>query len=206
MARLDDLVIFVRDGLAAGRRPDELTDVMRGAGWSESEIAQALSAWVAVDGGAPVPRPRAYVSAKEALIYGLLFITLGAICSYSVSLWFGTIDHLLPQPGQYNYSDSYSARFGVAALAATVPLFLWLNARVQSASDADQGQRRSLVRRWFASITMLLAVLVLLGDLVAVIYAALNGDVSLGFLTKAFVVALMGALAFAYYRDELNAT
>lgn len=205
MARLDDLVIFVRDGLGAGREPEELAGVMRDAGWSDGEIAQALNAWVAVDGGAPVPRPRAYVSAKEALIYGLLFITLGAICCYSVILWFGTVNYLLPEPDQ-RYGASSSARFGIATLVATVPVFLWMNARVQAASDADQGQRRSLVRRWFAAVTMLLAVLTLLGDLVAVVYAALNGDVTLRFVTKALVVAVMGALAFAYYRDELNAT
>ncbi|PZO63225.1 MAG: hypothetical protein DI498_13885 [Paracoccus denitrificans] len=205
MARLDDLVIFVRDGLGAGREPEELAGVMRDAGWSDGEIAQALNAWVAVDGGAPVPRPRAYVSAKEALVYGLLFITLGAICCYSVILWFGTVNYLLPEPDQ-RYGASSSTRFGIATLVATVPVFLWMNARVQAASDADQGQRRSLVRRWFAAVTMLLAVLTLLGDLVAVVYAALNGDVTLRFVTKALVVAVMGVLAFAYYRDELNAT
>ena len=68
----------------------------------------------------------------------------------------------------------------------------------------DAGRRRSLVRKWFASVTLLVASLVFLGDGIYVIYALLNGELTARFAAKAALVAGVTALVFAYYRDELN--
>ena len=76
--------------------------------------------------------------------------------------------------------------------------------RTAAATAGDPGRRRSLVRKWFAAVTMLLAALALLGDLVAVVHALLNGELTARFLAKAALVGLIGGLAFAYYRAELD--
>ena len=91
-----------------------------------------------------------------------------------------------------------------AALIAFLPLFLFLNRRANRGADDQAARQRPLVRRWVASGTMLIAVLVLLGDLVTTVYVFLNGDLSLRFVAKAGLVALMGGLVLAYYRDEMD--
>ena len=73
-----------------------------------------------------------------------------------------------------------------------------------AATAGDPGRRRSLVRKWFAAITLLLASLALLGDLVAVVNALLEGELTGRFVAKALLIAVIGGLAFAYYRDELD--
>ena len=153
----------------------------------------------------PVPRPRAYVSAREGFVYGLLFLILGCICWHLAMLGFKIVDHLIPDP-----TDRYgllvgSMRWNIAVLIPTVPLFLWLNRRVARQSAGDPGRRRSLVRKWFASVTLLIAVLTLTGDLVYTIYALLDGELTLRFALKALIVAGISGLIVAYYRDELNA-
>lgn len=205
MARQDDLAEFVRAGLIAGHGRDELSAALAQAGWSARESAEALDGWaVAAPGLPPVPRPRAYVSAREALIYGLLFLLLLFICWHITMLGFQLIDSLLPGlDGRYPPSPS-ALRWSMAALIPTVPLFLWLNRRVTSATLGDPGRRRSLVRKWFAAITLLLASLALLGDLVAAVYALLNGELTARFMAKAALIAVLGGLAFAYWRDELD--
>lgn len=205
MARIDDMAEFVRAGLAAGRAPDELSAALAAAGWSPVEIHEATLAWLpAPPGLPPVPRPRAYVSAREALIYGLLFLLLGCICWHLTMLGLRLIELLLADPAERHPMPASVMRWNMAVLIPTVPLFLWLNRRVAAATAGDPGRRRSLVRKWFAAVTMLLAALALLGDLVAVVHALLNGELTARFLAKAALVGLIGGLAFAYYRAELD--
>ena len=51
-------------------------------------------------------------------------------------------------------------------------------------------------------MTLLFAAAVLLGDLVAVIYAFLSGDFTLQFALKALVVAGIAGGIFGYYRYD----
>lgn len=203
MARSEDLSEFVRRGLVLGRSRDELAAALAQAGWSGREAAEALDGWAVAPGLPPVPRPRAYVSAREALVYGLFFLLLLFICWHITMLGFQVIDSTLPGLAD-RYPPSPSAlRWNMASLIPAVPLFLWLNRRVAQDTGREAG-RRSLVRKWFAAITLLLASLALLGDLVAVIYSALNGELTARFIAKAALIAVIGGLAFAWWRDELD--
>ena len=205
MTRGDELSDFVRAGLAAGRSRDDIAAALGGAGWAPRETAEALDAWMpSATGLPPVPRPRPYVSAREAVVYGLLFVLLGTICWHIAMLGFKIIDSLLPDVADYYADNPASMRWNIATLLPAVPLFLWLNRRVGAATAGDPGRRRSLVRKWFAAITLLLASLALLGDLVAVVNALLEGELTGRFVAKALLIAVIGGLAFAYYRDELD--
>lgn len=100
--------------------------------------------------------------------------------------------------------SSSSARWSIASLIGFAPLFLVVNRKVARLSQGDAGRRRSLVRKWFASLTLLVASLVFLGDGIYAVYALLNGELTTRFAAKAVLVAAMAALVFTYYRDELN--
>ena len=204
MARNDVLSDFVRQDLGAARDRDEIAQALAQAGWSPREAAEALDGWAVVPGLPPVPRPRAYVSAREGLVYGLLFLILLSICWHVAMLGFRIIDSLLPDLADLYAPPPSSMRWNIAVLIPTVPLFLWLNRRVVRDTARDAGRRRSLVRKWFAAVTMLLAALALLGDAVATVHALLNGELTGRFLAKAVLIAVIGGLAVAYYRDELD--
>lgn len=206
MSRTDPLADFIHTGLAAGRSRDELAAALARAGWSGREISGALEAWLTGDPGLPpVPRPRPHVSARDAVVYGLLFLVLGTICWHVAALGFDIVDSLWPEPGDFHQPPRSSIRWSVAVLIPAVPLFLWLNARVARATGDDPGRRRSLVRKWVASVTLLLAALALLSDMVAVVHAVLSGDLTARFAAKAALIAVLGGLVLAYYRDELDA-
>lgn len=195
---------FVKEAIAAGHEREAIANVLADAGWSEIEIQGALEGWVRTDAGMPpVPRPRPYVSARDAILYGLLFISLAVLCWYINQLGFGIIDFLVNDVTD-RYPGTNSLRWSIAILVPFLPLFLVLDRRIYRHTREDPGQKRSLVRRWFASITLLLAVLVLLGDLSATVYAALAGELTLRFILKALLVVITGLLALAYYRGEIN--
>lgn len=205
MKPADQLSEFVRDAMAQGGDHDQIAQALTDAGWSAPEIAEALHGWQAAPGLPPVPRPRPYASATEALLYGLLFLSLSTVAWNICDLGMEVLNQLIPDPTENRYdSDSGALRWPIAALIVFTPLFLFLNGKVAALARGDGGRRRSLVRKWFASMTLLIAALVLLGDGISIVYALLSGELTARFAAKAGLVASIAALVFAYYRDELN--
>lgn len=203
MSQRDLLSDFVRQGLSSGRTSEELHDALIDAGWSQAEVDQSLRGWAVAADMPPVPRPRPYVSAREAMLFGLLFVALGAVAANIVVLGFDMINLAFDDPTETRRAGGVS-RWSIAVLIAFLPLFLVLNRVLNRRSADDQARRRSLVRKWIASVTMLIAVICLLCDLVATIYALLTGELSFRFAAKAALVAVIGGLVLVYYRGELD--
>jgi hypothetical protein len=68
-----ELVEFVRDALARGNTRAEIEQVLVRAGWSRELIDSALRAYADVEFPIPVPKPKSYLSAREAFFHLLLF-------------------------------------------------------------------------------------------------------------------------------------
>jgi hypothetical protein len=64
-----ELEQFVRDALAKGASRPELQSVLDAAGWPAEQSRNALSAYADVPFVVPVPRPKPYLSAREAFLY-----------------------------------------------------------------------------------------------------------------------------------------
>ena len=198
----EQLSEFVRTALAQGAPAVQLRQALADAGWSEPEISAALDGWQSRPGLPPVPRPRPYASAREALLYGLLFVSLGMVAWHLCQLGMALIDRAIPDPAQGYGGNTYAERWSMAALIAFTPMFLLLGRRLARQGAGSRG--RSLVRRWFASLTLLGASLVFLGDAVVALHALLGGELTARFTAKALLVAMVAGLVLAYYRDELD--
>ncbi|WP_207099609.1 DUF5671 domain-containing protein [Paracoccus shandongensis] len=204
MAAAEQLSDFVRDALAAGHDGLRIRAALQGAGWTAPEIEGAMTAWQDGGGLPPVPRPRPYVSAREAMLYALLMIALVLVCFHVISLGFRVIDLAIPDLAEAGPPDTWSMRFSIAAILAFLPLFVILDHRMARRIGGGEQRRRSQARRVFASITVLAAALVLLGDAVSVIYAFLSGDLTPRLAAKCALVAVMGLLVAACYREDLD--
>jgi hypothetical protein len=202
----ESLSDFVRDGLRAGHSPDELRTALERAGWSGAEIDAALTVWI--DGGLrlPVPRPRSSVSGRELVVFALFAITLVVVIWHLVQLSFALIEIWLPDPDSPRGGWAHgSIRWSVSTLIVVLPLFAWLTWRVETPSRGEPGRGRSPIEMRFGALAMLLAILVLIGDAVAVIYAGLSGDLTVQFLAKAMVVAVVAGLLIGWFRDRASA-
>src|SRR3989344_5224500 len=67
----------------------------------------------------------------------------------------------------------------------------------------NEEMRRYWVRVWLLYLTLFIAGAVMIGDLVAVIYNFLNGDLTLRFLLKVGALLLIAGTVFKYYFLEL---
>ncbi|TVQ04398.1 MAG: hypothetical protein EA338_01490 [Roseinatronobacter sp.] len=204
MKPADQLATFVQDGFRAGHSAQDLRAALAAAGWSEPEIDNALAGWADHGLRLPVPRPRPSVSAAEAATYALLFFALLSVTWNVVALAFWLVEIWVPEAdGSTGYGTARSMRWSIAVLVVILPLFLWLQARTDRDARANPGQLRSPTRKKFGAVTVFLAALVLVADAIAVVFAFLNGDMTLQFLIKAAIVALVAGLVIAWFRSFL---
>ena len=207
MANREDLADFVKEALAAGHSRSAIEAELSTAGWSGGEVREALDAYADTGFRPPVPRPRRIVSARDFLVYALIFgallmfcFALGGMIFLSIDLAFGNIKFSL---------DIKNAQQGVREFLAAVivagPVYFWMSFRELRRRRADPGVARSAIRKWLTSVAMLVASAVLAGDLISAIGGLLNGETSAAFLLKCATVAVIaGGVLLVYIRDFRN--
>lgn len=201
-----NLLDFVKAALERGEARGRIKDVLKKAGWPDDQIDSALAAFAEIDFAVPVPRPRLYGSAREAFLYVVYFSLLGMIAGNTGGLAFAFIDHQfadkLATEAYYNSFATTGMRWSVSALLVGFPIFLFLGWRLAAKKRKDPERRRSRVHAWLTYITLIFAAGALIGDLVAVVFQFLNGEIETRFIAKAGVVGVIsGSILWNYSRD-----
>jgi hypothetical protein len=200
MAVTQDLAEFVKEALTRGMSRTDIADVLTKAGWHPNQVKDALRAYAEIDAPLPVPRPRPYVSAREAFSYLALFASL-YVCAYSLgALVFDSIDWWLPEPGGRRKPEmvAESMRWAIAWLVVVIPVFVFASSRVASATRRDPTARLSPVRRQLTYATMFVASAVIIGDLASLVYHLLGGDLTVRFVLKVLTVGIIAGAGFTY--------
>ncbi len=194
---------FVKEALEKGEARDGIRTALLDAGWRAEEVDEALNAFSDVAFPIAVPKPQAYLSAREAFFYLLFFILL-AVVSYNLgSLLFALIDTaIIDKIERTNYWQGrldHQIRGAIAGLIVGTPIFLWLARILLKARKANPALQRSRIRKWLIYISLVIAGGVLIGDAISLVYNFLNGDLTLRFLLKSLTVAAIAGAIFGYF-------
>jgi hypothetical protein len=206
VAGSNELTEFVRDALARGKSRAEVEEVLLRAGWSRDLVQTALAGYADVDFPIPVPKPKSYLSAREAFMYLLLFTTL-YISAYNMGvLVFHFINQAFPDAAVPIY-EGYArreARWALSSLIVSFPVFVYLSVIIERSVRLDPGKRRSNVRRWLMYLTIFAAASVLIGDFITLVYNALGGELTIRFVLKVVTIATIAGTIFSYYLSDLR--
>ena len=207
MAIDDELNGFVRDALSRGTPRTTVADVLARAGWEGHQVKGALAGFAEVDFPIPVPRPRAYLSPREAFIYLVLFSTLYITAFNLGSLIFEIIDRAFPDAAASRFSNwsTEQVRWAISSLFVSFPVFLYVSALTRREVQRDPRKRASRVRRWLTYVTMFIAAGVLIGDVTSLVYHFLGGELTIRFVLKAATIFAIAGAAFVYYLTDLRA-
>jgi hypothetical protein len=198
------LTDFVHLALARGISRQEISGALEKGGWDSKEISAALDGFV--DTGLPVPVPRKRVSSspKDAFLFLMLFSALYTAAFALGSVLFDLINLYLPLPGESRMPWIFSLRWGISATVVSFPVFLLMSGLIARETARNPGQRISPVRRWLTYLTLFVASISIVADLIALILRFLEGDITARFGLKVLVAGVLAGTAFWYYLQDLH--
>jgi hypothetical protein len=208
VAVINDLSDFVRDSLAKGLSRDQIQTVLARAGWDGDQITGAVGGFADVEFPIPVPRPKPYLSAREAFMYVALFSMLYVSAFNLGNLIFDFINRAFPDPAMPAYASSghvrESMRWSISSLIVAFPLFLYVSRFINRAIRVDSRKRQSRVRFNLTYLTLFMAGSCLIGDVIVLIYNLLGGELTVRVVLKALTIGAIAGPVFGYYVWDLR--
>jgi hypothetical protein len=200
-----DLEGFVREALRHASR-ETVERTLLDAGWPEHQVRNALAAYAQSEFPIPVPRPRPYLSAREAFLFLVLFTTLYLSAFHLGRMLFEFINEAFPDAAvqQWGTSPMDRLRWSFASLVIAFPVFLFVSRLIGRELQRDPVRRLSPIRRWLTYITLFIAVTILICDFTTLVYNALGGELTIRFVLKVLVVAVIAGTIFWYYLRDLR--
>ena len=147
------------------------------------QVRAALAGYATVDFVIPVPRPRPYLSARDAFMYLVLFSTLYVSAYHLGSLVFTFIERAFPDAAATanEYVVDYTRqrmRWSLASLIVAFPVFVAVSRSLDREIRRDPTKRSSMVRRWLTYLTLFLAAIALVADVISLVYYFLGGELT----------------------------
>lgn len=192
-----DLPTFISHARSKGMDHQTIRMLLLSAGWKEKDVSQALAS-ESLELSVPLPPDSG--NARDAFFHLLGFTALTAAVMSMIFLFFDFLDRMLPDPAfQDHFDDVSSVRWKLAVLFVSYPLFLWMAWLLHKEYARHAEKLASGIRRWLTYLILFVTACALVGDLIALIFSLLQGEVTARFVLKVMVLAVMAGLPFRYY-------
>ncbi|NIM48616.1 MAG: hypothetical protein GTN62_02770 [Gemmatimonadales bacterium] len=203
MTRSEDLASFVKDALTRGVPRTEIESILLQSGWSKRQVNDALASFADVTFPIPVPKPRPYTDAREAFLYGLLFLALALSAYHLGMLIFGFIENAFPLT-ESEASLRESTRWPISVLVVALPVYFYVSRLVNRELRLDPSKRASKSRSQMTYFTLFVCASVVIGILAGLVYSFLGGELTIRFVLKSLTAAAIAAGIFGYYLRDLR--
>lgn len=148
-------------------------------------------------------KPR--VTPKDFFLWIAAMIALYVSVFSLISLLFDYINYAYPD-ALNSYIDPYSSsmRNEIASLVVLFPVFLLLMRFIRNDILRDALKKEIWVRRWVLFLTLFVAGVTIVVDLITLINTFLGGDLSTRFTLKVLVVFLIAGAGFLHFLADLR--
>lgn len=152
-------------------------------------------------------RPVEKETAKDAFLHLLSAATIYLSVIGFISLWWQIINFLLPDKlnPQGSGSQIYMTLiWGASVLVVAFPVYVLVSWIIGKDISANPAKREAGVRKWLWYITLFIAAITMIIDLVTLMFNFLRGDLTAQFFLKSLVVLVVAAAVFGYYLWDLK--
>jgi hypothetical protein len=203
MTRSDELTTFVKEALTEGVPRAEIEGILLKSGWSKRQARDALATFADVTFPTPVPRPRPYTDAREAFLYGLLFVSLYVSAYHLGVLIFAFIERAFPQVVSAP-SLREAIRWPASALVVALPVFIYVSRLIDREVRLDPSKRASEIRSKLTYFTLFVSAAVMIGILAGLVYSFLGGELTIRFVLKSLTAGGIAAGIFGHYLRDMR--
>jgi hypothetical protein len=139
-------------------------------------------------------------SPKDVFMH-LLMIAMLYVATFSfISLWFDYINFLFPDALNYYYQGILDGvLWATATLIVVFPVYILLSWLLGKEMAVEPEKRELRVRKWLVYLTLFIAAIAIIVDIVRLVYNFLSGELTTPFFLKIFVVLLVAVAVFGYY-------
>ncbi len=142
---------------------------------------------------------------RDVFLHLLAMVTLYWSAVSFIMLCWQYVNYFFPDALNYGYYDfSGSIRFAVSSLIIVFPIFLVVSWFLNRIYVKESEVRESKIRKWLIYLTLFVASLVIIGDLIYVINTFLGGEITPRFLLKALSILVVALVVFGYYLDDVR--
>lgn len=144
-------------------------------------------------------------TARDVFFYLLMIITLYASVISFIALLWQVINVQFPDPLEFYYSGAVDImRTSIAALVIVWPVFLFISWLINRDLQATKEKQHTWVRRWLLYLTLFIAAITIIIDLVTLTNSFLGGELTARFVLKTLVVLAVAVTVFWFYLWELR--
>lgn len=139
-------------------------------------------------------------SPKDVFMHLLAIIALYISALSFGALVFQYIDILFTDKlADYFGGSRDNVRWALSSLVVVFPVYIWASWVLAKDVSLHNEKRELKTRKWLYHFTLFAASVLIIGDIVALIYKFLGGDLSMRFLLKVLTVLFIAAAVFGYY-------
>lgn len=147
-------------------------------------------------------------SPRDFFLHLLAIVTLYISAVSFATLIFQYINYFFPDPLQDNYylreSLGRSIRWSIASLIVIFPVYIGTSWFLNKSYAITPYKRNLRIRRWLIYFTLFAAALIIIGDLVALIFNLLGGELTARFILKVLTVLFVAGSIFWYYLWDIR--
>jgi len=144
---------------------------------------------------------------RDVFLYLLMIFALGGSAISLGVLLFQFINIYIPDvaSSQCLYGGCHNAiRSSLAFIVVLFPVLLWTMRFVRRDISKMPVKRDVPIRRWLLYLTLFVAGLIVIGDLVGLVRGYLQGELTTRFLLKVGAIFFVAGSVFYYYLQELH--
>jgi hypothetical protein len=143
-------------------------------------------------------------SPRDVFMYLLATLSLYFSAGSVINLLLRYIEVRFPDQLNPDYAVGEPIRWSLALLLIIFPVYLWVSRFLHKELVQNPQKSEIKIRRWLLHFTLFVAALLIIGDLVALIYNFLQGEITVRFLLKVISVLAVAAAVFWYYLYDLR--
>lgn len=147
------------------------------------------------------------VTPKDFFLWAGAMIALYSSVFAFIALLFQYINYAYPDPLAYTYyADPFSGgiRFAMATLIVMVPVAVILMRFIRRDIQEEHAKADLWIRRWALVLTIFIAGLAVVGDLITLINYFLGGDITMRFVLKVIALLLVASAVFLHFLADFR--